>query len=324
VSSRSKGTTLAVANLQTRHKKAVNVRAMRSFIKEAAAKKVQLIVFPEGALQGYPSGTGSHNADEFAYQYGQAETVPGPSTELIATDARAYGITIVFGLTELAGTLGPAGLLFNSVAIVGPEGLLGVYRKVHTGDVEKQIWHRGSDFPVVDTQVGKIGAFICYDVVFAEAARILALKGAELLVMSTAWVPTPNNPALALGYDLFTRARALENQVWLAVSDQTGRDADTGMEFLGRSRIINPSGEVVLELGREEGLGVATIAIEEGIIASRARGWFGQVFLRDRAPETYQLVADRGIYSPPIATGNSMTAPTSKRSHTAAKRRKAP
>jgi len=232
-------------------------------------------------------------------------------------------MTIVFGLTELAGTLGPAGLLFNSVAIVGPDGLLGVYRKVHTGDVEKQIWHRGSDFPVVETSVGRLGAFICYDVVFAEAARILALKGAELLVMSTAWVPTPDNPALALGYDLFTRARALENQVWLAVSDQTGRDVDTGMEYLGRSRIVDPNGEVILELGQEEGLGVATIAIQEGIIASRARGWFGQVFLRDRAPDTYQLLADRGIYSPPIVTSDGTTAATSKRPRAPAQRRKA-
>ncbi len=141
--------------------------------------------------------------------------------------------------------------------------------------------------------------------------------------MSTAWVPTPDNPALALGYDLFTRARALENQVWLAVSDQSGRDVDTGMEYLGRSRIVNPNGEVILELGQEEGLGVATIAIEEGIIASRARGWFGQVFLRDRAPDTYQLLADRGIYSPPIVTSDGTTAATSRRPRAPAQRRKA-
>jgi predicted amidohydrolase len=321
MTSRSKGTTIAVANLQTRHNKAANLRAIRSFIKEAASKKVQLLVFPEGALQGYPSGTGNHDADEFAYQYSEAETIPGPSTEVIVRDARAHGMTVVFGLTELAGTMGLAGLLFNSVAIVGPDGLLGVYRKVHTGDVEKQIWHRGSEFPVVDTSVGKIGAFICYDVVFAEAARILALQGAGILVMSTAWVTTPNNPPLLLGYDLFTRARALENQVWLAVSNQTGTDVDTGMEYLGRSRIVNPNGEVVLELGREQGLGVATLDIEEGIIASRARGWFGQVFLRDRAPETYQLVADRRIYSPPIATGNGTGVAPGQPARPRAKRR---
>jgi predicted amidohydrolase len=124
-----------------------------------------------------------------------------------------------------------------------------------------------------------------------------------------------------LGYDLFTRARALENQVWLAVSNQTGTDVDTGMEYLGRSRIVNPNGEVVLELGREQGLGVATLDIEEGIIASRARGWFGQVFLRDRAPETYQLVADRRIYSPPIATGNGTGVAPGQPARPRAKRR---
>jgi predicted amidohydrolase len=287
--------------MQTQHDKAANLEKIIRLVGEAAADGAKLLVLPECALQGYPYGTGSHDPNEFLYHYEQAETIPGPSTERLVEAARDNGMIIVFGLTELAGSFGPAGLLFNSVATVGPEGVLAVYRKVHTGDVEKQIWHRGADFPVVDTPFGRIGSFICYDLVFPEATRVLALRGAEILVMSTVWLPNaPANPAFELGYDLFTRARALENQVWLLVSGQTGRDPDTGMEYLGHSRVVSPNGEVVLELGVEEGIGVATIDVHGEILRARARGWFGQVFLRDRAPETYGPLVDSSLYAPAV------------------------
>ena len=301
----SGNSTIAVVNLETRHDRAANLAKILAFIDEAASKGAQLVVFPECALQGYPFGTGAHDEEEFAYHYAHAEPIPGPATEAVREAARRYGLVVVFGLTELAGTLGPAGLLFNAVATVGPEGVLAVYRKVHTGDVEKQVWHRGAAFPVVDTPVGRIGSIICYDLVFPEATRALALQGAQLLVMSTVWLPNGSaNPAFELGYDLFTRGRALENQVWLAVAGQTGRDPDTGMEYLGHSRLVDPNGQVVLELGEEEGVGVASVDIEGEILRARARGWFGQVFLRDRAPETYGVLVDAGLYRPdPLTAG---------------------
>lgn len=294
--------TIAVANFESRHGKRENLEKIVAFIGEAAAQGVELLIFPECALQGYPYGTGNHDPDEFAYHYEQAETIPGPSVETVAQQARKYRMVVVFGLSEAAG-LGPAGLLFNSLAVVGPSGLLGVYRKVHTGDVEKQVWHRGVEFVTVDTPVGRLGPLICYDLVFPECARVLALHGAEILVMATVWLPSaPANPAFEAGYDLFTRARALENQVWLGVAGQTGRDRDSGMLYLGRSRIVDPNGEVIVQLGEEEGLGVATVDVQREIVSARARGWFGQVFLRDRAPEAYGAISDRSLYAPGSAS----------------------
>jgi predicted amidohydrolase len=299
VSGRRGPATIAVANFEARHDKEQNLTKMERFIADAAASQAQLVAFPEGALQGYPSGTETHNSAEFLYHYNEAETIPGPATERIHAAAREHDLIVVFGMTEIAGTLGPAGLLFNSVAVVGPQGLLGVYRKVHTGDIEKAVWHRGVDYQVIDTPIGKIGPFICYDVVFPECTRILSLRGAEILIMSTAWMPNdPDSPAVEAGYDLFTRARALENQVWLVVSDQAGRDPDSGITYLGQSRIINPNGEVVLELGAGEELGLLTIDVEGEILRARAGGWWGQVFLRDRAPETYGTIADAELYAP--------------------------
>lgn len=290
---------IAVVNLATSHDKEANLAKILSFVDEAGAKNSDLVVFPECALQGYPYLTGAHNGDEFAYLYETAERIPGPATELVAEAAARHGLVVVFGMTELAGTLGPAGLLFNAVATVGPEGVLSVYRKVHTGDIEKALWYRGTAFPVVDTPIGRIGSIICYDVVFPEATRALALRGAQILLMSTVWLPQGTGcPAFEMGYDLLTRARALENQLWLAVACGTGRDPETGLEYLGHSRIVDPYGQVILELGVEEGLGIATIDVEGEILRARARGWFGQVFLRDRAPETYRIIADPSVYAP--------------------------
>lgn len=296
------GTKVAVANMQTRHYKKANLAKIVRLVEEAAAQHADLLVLPECCLQGYPSGTGNHDGDEFVYHYKEAETVPGPSTRAVQEAARDHNLIVIFGMTELAGTLGPGGLLFNSVVTVGRDGVLGVYRKVHTGDLEKQLWQRGTDFPVIDTSIGRIGSLICYDIVFPEAPRTLALRGAEMIAMSTAWAPSsPSNRAFERGYDLLTCCRALENQVWLVVAAQTGTDPDSGAEYLGCSRVVSPTGEVILDLGSDEGLGVASIDVREGIIQARARGWFGQVFLRDRAPESYGAIGDASLYSPPTA-----------------------
>ncbi len=90
------------------------------------------------------------------------------------------------------------------------------------------------------------------------------------------------------------------------VSGQTGRDPDTGMEYLGHSRVVSPNGEVILDLGVEEGVGVATIDVQGEILRARAGGWFGQVFLRDRAPEAYGALVDTSLYAPSVVAGRSV------------------
>src|SRR5205814_722819 len=103
--------TIAVANMQSQHDKTANLDKILRFIEEASLHGAEFLVLPECALQGYPYGTGSHDADEFAYQYEHAETVPGPSTDRVVEAAREHEMVVALGLTELAGSLGPAGLL---------------------------------------------------------------------------------------------------------------------------------------------------------------------------------------------------------------------
>lgn len=299
--------TVAVANMVCRQDKEANLAKMLRLTREAADRGAELVVFPEAALQGYPCLYGSAGTDNrvFAYHYKNAETVPGPATDAVAEAAGERGVTVAFGLTEAAGTLGPAGIVFNSLVVVGGDGVVGCYRKVHLGDVEKALWHAGDQFPLLETPAQKFAPAICFDLAFPESARTQALQGAELIIAATAWMApgSANSAGGANSFDLFTRARALENQVWLVVSSQAGCDVDTGVAYLGLSRVIDPNGNVVSELADEDGVLIAEIDVRGGVLEARARGYFGCVFVRDRVPAAYGPLTDRSRYSPPPALG---------------------
>ena len=214
-----------------------------------------------------------------------AESIPGPATEAIRRVLGDSEAVVVVGLTEAPDeAAGEAGRLFNSVAVIGRAGVVAKYRKVHTGGVEKCLWNRGSDWVVAESGVGRLGLLICYDLVFPEASRSLALAGAEILVMPTAWA-NAHDPTFARGYDLFTRARALENQLFLVSSNLVD---GPGNGFYGHSRIVAPNG-IVLAESEGAGMAVATVNLRADLLSLRSRSWFGQVFLRDRAPETYRF-----------------------------------
>ena len=259
-----------------------NLAAIVELVREAAADGIRLLVLPECALQGYPLGLGRPDLDEYHRQLRAAQPVPGPATERLAQAAGEHGIELVLGLTETPLEAGASGLLYNTAVLVDGGGVRARYRKVHTGGVEKCLWNRGGEWVVTPTAAGRIGLLICYDLAFPEAARCLALGGAELLVMPTAWMRS-EDPTFTRGYDLFTRARALENQVYLVSSNLVGGPAPG---FLGHSRIVDPRGDIVAEV---EGHGIASAAIDvaAGVAEARARSWFGQVFLRDREPRAY-------------------------------------
>jgi predicted amidohydrolase len=266
------------------HDKDANLGVLEDYIRTASSDAVQLLVFPECAVQGYPMKLTQDGYDDHYQQLRDAEPVPGPALERLASLAKEQGVEVVVGLTERPDEPGSSGKVYNSVAFLSDGRVTGRYRKVHTGNVEKTLWSRGEDWTVCDSVAGRLGFLICYDLVFPEAARCLALAGAELLVMSTAWTKGP----IEEGYDLFTRARALENQVFLLASNQTG--GPDGV-FSGHSRIVSPRGELLAE-SAGEGIAVADLDVEEGMLDARARGWLGQVFLSDRAPTAYRSLAD--------------------------------
>jgi predicted amidohydrolase len=260
-----------------------NVTRICAMIRDAVAQGLDLIVFPECAVQGYPTRLGVPDLDQFETHNRFAEPIPGPATRRIAEALGESRACAVVGLTERADTAaGENDELFNSVALINQSGVIGKYRKVHTGGVEKCLWQRGDRPVVASSPVGRLGFLICYDLVFPELARTLVLSGAQLLVMSTAWANT-EDPTFVRGYDLFTRARALENQVFLASANLAG---GTGLGFHGHSRIVDPRGDVIAE-SVGPGIAVASIDLIADTSRLRARSWLGQVFVRDREPRAY-------------------------------------
>jgi predicted amidohydrolase len=262
-----------------------NLDTICGLIAKAGAQKASLVVFPECAVQGYPTGLLKGDLDEYEYQLRTAETVPGPATERIAQAAAEHGLQVVVGLTEASDVAGEAGRLYNSAVLIDGGGVIARYRKIHTGGVEKCLWNRGREWVTTGSAVGRIGLLICYDLVFPEGARSLCLEGAQVLVMSTAWADSVE-PTFARGYDLFTRCRALENQVFLISANLVGGE---GLGFLGHSRIVNPRGEIMAET-KAAGLAFAEIDIAADLVEARAKSWFGQVFLKDREPATYKVL----------------------------------
>ena len=171
-----------------------------------------------------------------------AEPVDGATYERVASWARDLDCAIAYGFAEAS----PQGC-FNSAMIVGPEGPLTHYRKIHLFDREK-LWFEAGDlpFPVVEFRGTRLGLMVCFDWRFPESAQSLAFQGADLIVH-------PSNLVLPWCPDAMI-TRALENNVFIATSDRWGVEARDGLElrFIGRSQIVGPRGQRLASLGEEE------------------------------------------------------------------------
>ncbi|HJW83899.1 MAG TPA: carbon-nitrogen hydrolase family protein [Anaerolineae bacterium] len=283
--------TLAAACMNVAHDKAANLEKYLRFIDEAASLGARLLVFPEVSLQGYLKKRGAPGEPEVIeltrYYRKTAETVPGPTTELIGEYAARHNMYIQIGMAESA----RAGQVFyNSAVLVGPEGVVGVHRKLHDRG-EWPVFCSGDEFPLLETSLGQLGAFICYDMCFPETVRMYAIRGAVIASMSTAWplknadAPDPEADHYAYVYDTLTRAHAIANQVFFISSNQVG---PTGrFNYYGHSRIIAPTGIVLADSGREEKLIAAAVDIERDVDLARTETLFFKNLLRDRRPETY-------------------------------------
>jgi predicted amidohydrolase len=277
----------AAAALHVVHDKARNLEAHVRLIAEAAAAGVQLLVFPEASLAGFLFHL-DHRFDpkESTYHWANAETVPGPSTDSLTRQAQTHDMYVIFGLLERVDH--PATpVLYNSAVLVGPDGYVGTYRKVHQPTEELRLYQPGRDWPVFGTPLGSIGIHICYDQCFPEAARELTLRGADILAIPNAW--PKSDQASDDRYDFYGRARAAENARWVLQSNQVGPSDRGAFEYLGRSRIIDPAGTVVAETeAGQVGLAVAEVTPTK-LDPTRARsGWY----IQQRVPATYTTIAD--------------------------------
>ena len=204
-----------------------NLQRMTEVLREAAWQGAGLTIFPECAVSGY-----CFESLEEARPYSQA--VPGPAIEQMAEACRELDAVAVFGMLESEGEK-----LYNACVAVGPNGLAGTYRKVHLPHLGiDRFTTPGERFGVCQAAGLNLGMSICYDGAFPEAARVMALAGADLIVLPTNWPPGAQCTA-----SYVSNARALENNVYYAAVNRVGDER--GFHFIGGSRICDPSGETL-------------------------------------------------------------------------------
>jgi predicted amidohydrolase len=208
--------------------KVANLARIEDRLREAARHGARLVVFPECAVTGYCF-------ESLEEARSVAEPIPGPSVRRLEAVCRETETYAVVGTIEADGPR-----VFNVCVLVGPQGLVGVYRKVHLphlgldnfstpGDQLFRVWQAGGL---------KLGMNICYDVSFPEASRVLALAGAELIALPTNWPPGAGCVAC---YAVNTRA--MENHIYYAAVNRVGEER--GFRFIGQSRICEPNGNTI-------------------------------------------------------------------------------
>lgn len=210
-----------------------NLDRMVEHLRATAAAGARLTVFPECAIPGYCF-------DSLGEARKFAEPIPGPSTERMVRACADLKCFTIFGMLEA-----DAERLFNAAVLVGPEGVVGVYRKVHLPYLGVDMHTTPGDRPFAVHRAGdlNIGMNICYDAAFPEAARCLALLGADVIVLPTNWPPGAECMASHV-----INTRAMENAVYYVAVNRVGRER--GFEFIGGSSICDPSGKTLAAADR--------------------------------------------------------------------------
>lgn len=247
-----------------------NLRKAESLIEKAAGDGASLICLPEAFNTGY---LGS----DIPAMKENAETLDGPSVLAMRDLAKRLGIYLVAPIIMRTDT----GAVENTAVFINNAGAVeGIYSKTHPVGEERVHLQRGKRYPVWDTEIGKIGIVICYDACFPETTRILALEGAELIIVPAAW---------RAGYyfkewwDLNLACRALDNLVYVAAVNRVGKSGEE--IFAGKSQVINPVGRVLSMAGVEE----ETIIYQDIDLDLVEKEREFNTVLTDRHPEDYIL-----------------------------------
>jgi predicted amidohydrolase len=272
-------TTIAAASAAFVRNPRACLARLSVLIGRARAVGADLLVLPECALGGYLREP--LPGDEPGLDLPPGLAPDGP--EIAAVARMAGDMVVCVGYTESSA----AGLHSSAVCVSG-DGVLGHQRKVHLPPSERFAFSAGDGFAAFDTPAGRIGMLICYDKLFPEAARALALDGAGIVCCLAAWPADRTHPARRVRddrqtrhFDLCDELRAVENQVVLVSANQSGRWGP--LRFLGGAKVVDPDGIVRARTGVRGGLAVATLDVPAELAAIRAR----IDHLADRRPDAY-------------------------------------
>jgi predicted amidohydrolase len=238
-----------------------------SVVELMSSKSADLYVMPELFNTGY-------NFKDMQEVRQLAEPQDGPTCRELLKFAKANSCYIAYGFAEKSDKL------YNSALLVGPEGLIGLYRKIHLFYRENLFFSRGNlGFPVFKLPFGTVGLMICFDWIYPEAARTLTMKGAQLILH-------PSNLVLPHCPDSMI-VRCLENRIFTVTADRVGREDRGGIDltFIGQSEIVSPRGEVLVRLGgKDPGIAVAEIDLS---MADGKKVNEHNDLLKDRREELY-------------------------------------
>lgn len=272
-----------------------NVERLQQKVRECASKGAQLVVLQE-----------LHNGlyfcqEEDVNQFDLAETIPGPSTEVFGALAKELGVVIVLSLFEKRAV----GLYHNTAVVIEKDGTIaGKYRKMHIPDdpayYEKFYFTPGDlGFNPIQTSVGKLGVLVCWDQWYPEAARLMALAGADLLIYPTAigWESTDSDDEKERqknAWVISQRGHAVANGLPVVSVNRVGYEPDpsgvtNGITFWGNSFVAGPQGELIAQFSNtEEEVKVVDVSMERSEDVRRI--W---PFLRDRRIDAYGEILRR-------------------------------
>ena len=277
---------------------AANLRRTLELAEDAARRGANIICTQELFRSQYFCQAERH--DYFAL----AESIPGPSTEALAAVARRHGVVIVGSLFERRA----AGLYHNTAVVIDADGtLLGIYRKMHIPDdplyYEKFYFTPGdTGFRAWSTRFGRIGVLICWDQWYPEAARLTALRGADLLLYPTAigWHPaekSEHGDRQHAAWEMIQRGHAVANGCFVAAVNRVGREnpeGGSGIEFWGQSFVAGTSGQILARAG-VEAEEILLVPVDLGQVEVTRTHW---PFLRDRRIDAYGDLTQRFLDSP--------------------------
>lgn len=271
-----------------------NLARVSQWCGHAASEGAALVLFPELSVTGFVPNhpPGNHEVwlrDVLRGARRMAEPLDGPAVRKLVDIARATGVLVAAGLLEDAGHV-----LHNTHVLVGPDGMLGAWRKMHVPLFEMPIYNGGGVPDVVETPLGRVGINVCFDAFLPESTRLLAVRGAEIVLFPFAANPEPVTPAgWADWAGPVVRARCSENGVFGVACNYQGqvRYAAVEQRFPGGAMVVGPSGE---QRQRYQGVGdTAHMIVDElsrdALLEARAR--FEYTF-RFRRPELYGSLAE--------------------------------